>query len=85
MDVIEAVLPENHGYRYAAVLTGDGGGLATTVLAEGRFQGTPFINFRWSRRRARGMDMLAAFFGLLTVWSLAADLAGAVMALGVMA
>ncbi|KAF0112784.1 MAG: hypothetical protein FD149_2344 [Rhodospirillaceae bacterium] len=47
VEVIEAVLPENHGYHYAAVLAGDGGGLDTTVLAEGRFQVTPFINFRW--------------------------------------
>ncbi|MGE5515326.1 MAG: portal protein [Bacteroidota bacterium] len=45
--VVEAVVPavSGHFYRYAAVLEeveADGG-----VLAEGRFELSPFINFRW--------------------------------------
>lgn len=45
--VIEAVVPAagGHGFRYAAVL--DGNGDDETVLAEGRFGLSPFINFRW--------------------------------------
>ncbi|TAN59977.1 MAG: phage tail protein [Magnetospirillum sp.] len=42
--VIEAVVPLRHGYSYAAVLEADGD---DTVLATGRFEMTPFINFRW--------------------------------------
>lgn len=44
--VVEAVVPADNGhfYRYAAVLEeGDEDG----VLAEGRFEQSPFINFRW--------------------------------------
>jgi hypothetical protein len=46
--VIEAVIPDGIGYAYVAVaeaapgLTSD-----ATVLAEGRFETSPFINFRW--------------------------------------
>lgn len=46
--VIEAVIPDDHGYAYMAVaeaapgLTSD-----VTTLAEGRFETSPFINFRW--------------------------------------
>ena len=48
--VLEAVYPENGRYRYLAILDGHGGhhGPAEhTIIAEGRFQGSPFINFRW--------------------------------------
>ncbi|MBF0269351.1 MAG: head-tail connector protein [Alphaproteobacteria bacterium] len=44
--VVEAVLPERHGYAYHAILDGEGTGGAAT-LAEGRFDMSPFINFRW--------------------------------------
>ena len=45
--VVEAVVPaqSGHFYRYAAVLEeGDGD---EALLAEGRFEQSPFINFRW--------------------------------------
>ena len=42
--VIEAVVPVRHGYCYGAVLESDDD---HTVLASGRFEMTPFINFRW--------------------------------------
>ena len=42
--VIEAVVPIRHGYSYGAVLEVDDD---DTVLAVGRFEMTPFINFRW--------------------------------------
>lgn len=42
--VIEAVLPQSHGYAYAALLDEDGEGSA---LASGRFEDSPFISFRW--------------------------------------
>ncbi|MFO1112555.1 MAG: portal protein [Rhodospirillales bacterium] len=46
--LIEAVVPEENGFAYMAVtesnaLDIDGG----TVLAQGRFAASPFINFRW--------------------------------------
>ncbi|TAN57878.1 MAG: phage tail protein [Rhodospirillales bacterium] len=44
--VVEAVLPERHGFAYAAVLDGEGTGGAQ-LLGEGRFDMSPFINFRW--------------------------------------
>lgn len=46
--VIEAVIPDGRGYAYAAVLESDIIGVpAGTLLAEGRFPFSPFINFRW--------------------------------------
>lgn len=44
--VVEAVLPDRHAYHYRAVLDGEGAGGAQ-LLAEGRFEQSPFINFRW--------------------------------------
>ena len=46
--VVEAVLPERQGYRYLAMLdagTRDDGD--PVLMAEGRFDLSPFINFRW--------------------------------------
>lgn len=45
--VVEAVVPSSSGhfYRYAAVLEEDGA--EECLLAEGRFEQSPFINFRW--------------------------------------
>lgn len=45
--VVEAVTPSRngHAYHYAAVLETEDGPEA--VLAEGRFEHSPFINFRW--------------------------------------
>lgn len=43
--LVEAVLPERHGYVYRAVL--DGLGSVGELLLEGRFEQSPFINFRW--------------------------------------
>lgn len=46
--VIEAVVPEGGAFSYLAVTEGEmGGGGAHTVLAQGRFSASPFINFRW--------------------------------------
>lgn len=46
--VLEAVFPDSGGYRYLAVLDGQAaGGGENAIVAEGRFQGSPFINFRW--------------------------------------
>ncbi|CAA7613109.1 conserved hypothetical protein [Candidatus Terasakiella magnetica] len=42
--VIEAVVPIANGHAYAAVLDDDERDL---ILADGRFEMTPFINFRW--------------------------------------
>lgn len=42
--VIEAVLPERHGFVYRAALEENG---EEGLLAEGRFEQSPFINFRW--------------------------------------
>lgn len=46
--IIEAVYPEKSGYRYVAVTEevsiGQGAG---SVVTEGRFPQSPFINFRW--------------------------------------
>jgi hypothetical protein len=42
--VVEAVVPSRRGYNYAAVLESDDD---ATVLADGRFEMSPFINFRW--------------------------------------
>jgi len=46
--VIEAVFPNERGYRYMAVAE-PGPGLVSDaqVLSEGRFEKSPFINFRW--------------------------------------
>lgn len=45
--VIEAVIPEEHGYRYIAVVEPAPGITDAEVLSEGRFEKSPFINFRW--------------------------------------
>lgn len=46
--VIEAVVPDAHGFRYMAILEpGAGTSANTALLAEGRFRQSPFINFRW--------------------------------------
>lgn len=46
--VIEAVVPEENGFAYMAVTEADAFDIAAeTVLAEGRFGASPFINFRW--------------------------------------
>ncbi|MGE5502959.1 MAG: portal protein, partial [Actinomycetota bacterium] len=42
--VVEAVMPAGHGYDYAAVLESEDD---DTILAQGRFEMSPFINFRW--------------------------------------
>lgn len=42
--VVEAVVPVGHSFAYAAVLDREGG---DDVLAQGRFEMSPFINFRW--------------------------------------
>ncbi len=42
--VVEAVVPAGGGYAYAAVLEADDD---DTVLAAGRFEMSPFVNFRW--------------------------------------
>lgn len=53
LSVIEAVVPEGHGYAYTAVLGGDAGGPVAdgegVVLARGRFPHSPFVNFRWMK------------------------------------
>lgn len=49
--VIEAVLPDRpRGFRYMAILEGgaESGG-DSQILAEGRFDASPFINFRWMK------------------------------------
>ncbi|MEQ8505189.1 MAG: portal protein [Rhodospirillales bacterium] len=49
-DVLEALLPVNGGFDYIAMLDpGDGnaGNHTLTVLKTGRFETSPFINFRW--------------------------------------
>ncbi len=46
--VIEAVVPDPEGYAYMAALDPEGSdGKGVTVLSEGRFLHSPFINFRW--------------------------------------
>lgn len=46
--VVEAVVPDGNAYGYLAVVENDALELASeTVLAEGRFAISPFINFRW--------------------------------------
>lgn len=42
--IVEAVVPSAGAYVYAAVLEAESD---ETVLAQGRFEMTPFINFRW--------------------------------------
>ena len=48
ISVIEAVIPDDKGYAYMAVAE-PSAGLVTEpqVLAEGRFESSPFLNFRW--------------------------------------
>jgi Bacteriophage head to tail connecting protein len=43
--VIEAVLPHDGGFAYVALLGEDPA--RPTPLAAGRFEGSPFISFRW--------------------------------------
>jgi hypothetical protein len=46
--IIEAVVPSDFGYSYLAVAEDDTQSPdSPTVLAEGRFSTSPFINFRW--------------------------------------
>jgi len=46
--VIEAVMPCSSGYSYVAILETDPfSGRGVSVLAEGQFAASPFINFRW--------------------------------------
>lgn len=46
--VIEAVVPDDRGFQYIAIVeSGAAPGNAQTVLAQGRFRHSPFINFRW--------------------------------------
>jgi len=46
--VIEAVFPDERGYAYMAVAEASPGLVSDTeVLSEGRFEKSPFINFRW--------------------------------------
>lgn len=46
--VVEAIWPDGPAYQYTLVLEGEGEADGTaTVLIEGRFQASPFINFRW--------------------------------------
>jgi len=46
--VIEAVIPDQSGFAFRAVLDPDGNNAQeATVLAEGHFVHSPFINFRW--------------------------------------
>jgi len=46
--VIEAVIPDSRGYAYMAVAEAAPGLVSeTAVLSEGRFEKSPFINFRW--------------------------------------
>ena len=45
--VIEAVVPDDRGFRYAAVLAT--GGDDCSVLSTGAFERSPFINFRWMK------------------------------------
>jgi len=48
ISVIEAVIPDDKGFAYMAVAEPTGGILNdVTMLAEGRFESSPFINFRW--------------------------------------
>ncbi|MAO57482.1 MAG: phage tail protein [Rhodospirillaceae bacterium] len=47
-EVLEAVFPVKGGFDYIALIDpGEGGGDAATVLKTGRFDRSPFINFRW--------------------------------------
>jgi hypothetical protein len=46
--ILEAVWPEGPAYRYALLLEGEGeADGSATPLIDGRFQASPFINFRW--------------------------------------
>jgi len=48
ISVIEAVIPDEHGFAYLTVAEPTTGLLnEATKLAEGRFESSPFINFRW--------------------------------------
>ena len=46
--IVEAVIPEENGFSYTAVLeTGVGNNSGARILATGTFPQSPFINFRW--------------------------------------
>ena len=48
--VIEAVIPDEPGFAYLAVAETDPVSKGDpTVLSEGRFAVSPFINFRWTK------------------------------------
>jgi len=48
IDIIEAVIPDDKGYAYMAVAEPSAGIVnEATKLAEGRFESSPFLNFRW--------------------------------------
>lgn len=47
--VVEAVVPDGHEYAYLAVAENDAAGGGFTMLSDGRFSTSPFINFRWSK------------------------------------
>ena len=48
--IIEAVIPGDRGYAYMAVAEAAPGLTSeATVLSEGRFETSPFINFRWMK------------------------------------
>ncbi|MEQ8695123.1 MAG: portal protein [Bauldia litoralis] len=53
LDVVEAVVPDGHGYRYTAFRPAEDasapGGDGGQVLASGRFETSPFVNFRWMK------------------------------------
>lgn len=48
VSVVEAVIPDEPGFAYLAVAESDAASIGEpTVLRQGRFQQSPFINFRW--------------------------------------
>ncbi len=53
LEVVEAVIPDGNGYRYTAFRPSDDSPVTSVddaqVLATGRFETSPFINFRWMK------------------------------------
>jgi hypothetical protein len=49
LEVIEAVIPADRGYRYTAFRPADDGDGHPQILASGRFETSPFVNFRWMK------------------------------------
>lgn len=48
--IIEAVIPEDNGFQYLAIFEGDAAAQnERQILKEGRFNRSPFINFRWMK------------------------------------